>query len=193
MITDRQKLTNKIALYRMSSFFRLESIQSDSPDLYSPHMESTPSKKFVYTRDGSVRIFQIRFDSVWFSISNTQFDLQPRSNMISRCEVKWWIAQIGQMCGIISNTSKWNVNCTRKNCRKNCRRQAASPLVGPCIGSKHPGMYWLWTTYFPTPIVVGKYGLLVRKRSLKDADNGRVNNLTPKCAHPQCFDGRLSH
>jgi len=27
-------------------------------------------------------------------------------------------------------------------------------------------------------MVVGKYGLLARKRSLKDADNGRVNILT---------------
>jgi len=77
------------------------------------------------------------------------------------------------------------------NCRKNCRRRAASPLVDLCIGSKHPGAYWQWTT--TRYMVVGKYGLLARKHSLKDTNNGSVNNLTPTCAHPQCFDGRLSH
>jgi len=50
-------------------------------------------------------------------------------------------------------------------------------------------MPWTTTRY----MVVRKYGLLVRKRGLKGADNGRVNNLTSTCAHPQCFDGRLSH
>jgi len=40
----------------------------------------------------------------------------------------------------------------------------ASPLV--CIGSKHPRVYWLqMTTRY---MVVGKYGLLVQKRGLKD-------------------------
>jgi len=34
---------------------------------------------------------------------------------------------------------------------------------------------------------------MARKCGLKDADNGRVNNLFPTCAHPQRFGGRLSH
>jgi len=75
--------------------------------------------------------------------------------------------------------------------RKNCRCRAASPSVGLCIGSKHPGAYWPWTT--TRYMALGKYGLLAQKRGLKDADNEWVNNLTPTCAHPQRFDGPLSH
>jgi len=49
----------------------------------------------------------------------------------------------------------------------------ASPLVGLCIGSKHPGAYWPFTTTAGRYIVVvGKYGLLAWKHGRKDADSG---------------------
>ena len=48
---------------------------------------------------------------------------------------------------------------------------------------------WTTTRY----MVVGKYGLLAQKRGLKDADNGRVNNLTFPCSPPWLrYDSHLS-
>jgi len=49
-------------------------------------------------------------------------------------------------------------------------------MICVCIGSKHPGANR--RRRLDNYMVVGKYGLLVRKRSLKDADNGWVNILT---------------
>jgi len=52
MITDRRKLTTKVALFGMCSLHftigPLESIQSDSRDLYSPYTENTPPKTRLY-------------------------------------------------------------------------------------------------------------------------------------------------